>query len=200
MAVSKRWQRWTCSRILEFPRRIERRRWTVKSDRTVVPRAMTAKILDEIHCAHMGESTSLSFARDYVYVFWPAMTPQVKDRVRSCGICSAFRNQQAKRNSQTTSSTWTSMGNCRYWSLWVKRTTLCSSDWLLFQIFWTWSLRQNTATCLINNMKKIFARYGIPQGVVRDNGSQYANKRNLFDSTHQFKEFARVPSTAADEP
>ena len=52
-------------------------------------------------------------------------------------------------------------------------------------------LRQNTATCLLNNMKKIFARYGIPQEVVSDNGSQYAITRNLFDSTHHFKEFAR---------
>ena len=53
-------------------------------------------------------------------------------------------------------------------------------------------LRQNTATCLINNMKKKhFARYGIPQQVVSDNGSQYANTRNLLDSSHQFKEFAR---------
>ena len=52
-------------------------------------------------------------------------------------------------------------------------------------------LRQNTATCLINNMKKVFARYGIPQQVVSDNGSQYANTRNLLNSTHQFKEFAR---------
>ena len=38
----------------------------------MVPRAMRAKILDGIHGAHMGESKSLSFARDYV--FWPAMT------------------------------------------------------------------------------------------------------------------------------
>ena len=73
-----------------------REEWSVedgllfRSDRIVVPPAMRAKILDEIHGAHMGESKSLSFARDYV--FWPAMTSQVKDRVRSCGICNAFRN------------------------------------------------------------------------------------------------------------
>ena len=55
---------------------------------------MRAGVLDEIHGAHMGESKSLSHARDYV--FWPCMSAQVKDRVRSCGICNAFRNQQQK--------------------------------------------------------------------------------------------------------
>lgn len=36
-------------------------------------------------------------------------------------------------------------------------------------------------------MKKIFARYGIPQEEVSDNGSRYTNTRSI----HQFKEFAR---------
>ena len=40
-------------------------------------------------------------------------------------------------------------------------------------------------------MKKIFARLGIPDEIVSDNGSQYSNTRNLFDSTHEFKEFAQ---------
>ena len=52
-------------------------------------------------------------------------------------------------------------------------------------------LRQNTATCLINNLKNVFARYGIPEEVISDNGSQYSNTRNLFDSTHDFKMFAK---------
>ena len=38
-----------------------------KSDRIVVPRPLRAEVLDEIHGAHMGESKSLSFARDYVF-------------------------------------------------------------------------------------------------------------------------------------
>ena len=65
-----------------------------KSDRIVVPRSLRAEVLDEIHGAQMGESKSLSFARDYV--FWPSMTAQIKDRVSSCSICNAFRNRQQR--------------------------------------------------------------------------------------------------------
>ena len=160
-----------------------------KSDRIVVPRAMRAKVLDEIHGAHMGESKSLSFARDYV--FWPAMTSQVKDRVRSCGICNAFRNQQQKETlkpHQIPGLPWEIVGTDLF--EYGGHTYVVVTDFYS-KYFELEFLRQNTATCLINNMKKIFARYGIPQEVVSDNGSQFANTRNLFDSTHQFKEFAR---------
>ena len=47
-------------------------------DRIVVPRLLRVEVLDEIHGAHMGESKSLSTARDYV--FWPSMTAQIKDK------------------------------------------------------------------------------------------------------------------------
>ena len=40
-----------------------------KSDRIVVPRSLRAEVLDEIHGAHMVESKSLSFARDYHLAF-----------------------------------------------------------------------------------------------------------------------------------
>ena len=51
-------------------------------------------------------------------------------------------------------------------------------------------LRQTTANCVINNLKKIFARFGIPKEVLSDNGSQYSNTRNLFNSSHEFKRLA----------
>ena len=47
-------------------------------DRIVVPRLLRVEVLDEIHGAHMGESKSLSIARDYV--FWPSMTAQIKNK------------------------------------------------------------------------------------------------------------------------
>lgn len=160
-----------------------------KSDRIVVPRAMRPDILDEIHGAHMGESKSLSFARDYV--FWPSMTSQVKDRVRSCGICNAFRNQQPKETLKPhdiPGLPWQVVGTDLF--EYGGHTYLVVTDFYS-KYFELELLRQSTATCLINNLKKIFARFGIPQEVISDNGSQYSNTRNLFDSTHQFKEFAR---------
>ena len=160
-----------------------------KADRVVVPRAMRAEVLDEIHGAHMGESKSLSFARDYV--FWPSMTSQIRDRVRSCGICNAFRHQQQKetlKSHEIPSLPWQVVGTDLF--EYGGQTYLVVTDFYS-KYFELELLRKNTAICLINNMKKIFARYGIPQEVVSDNGSQYSNTRNLFDSTHLFKEFAQ---------
>ena len=51
-------------------------------------------------------------------------------------------------------------------------------------------LRQTTAICVINNLKRIFARFGILEKVVSDNGQQYSNTRNLFSDNHEFKKFA----------
>ena len=39
-------------------------------------------------------------------------------------------------------------------------------------------------------MKKIFARFGIPEKVVSDNGPQYSNTRHLLSRNHEFKKFA----------
>ena len=155
----------------------------------MVPRTMRAKMLDGIQGAHMGESKSLSFATDHV--FWPAMTSQVKDRVRTCGICNAFRNQQQKETfkpHQIPGLPWEIVDTDPF--EYGGHTYVVVTDFYS-KYFEPELLRQSTATCLINSVKKIFVRYGIPQQVVSDNGSQYANTRNILDSTHQFKEFAR---------
>ena len=39
-------------------------------------------------------------------------------------------------------------------------------------------------------LEEIFARFGVPGEVVSGNGSQYSNTRNLFSTTHEFKQFA----------
>ena len=159
-----------------------------KSDRIVVPRPLRAKVLDEIHGAHMGESKSLSFARDYV--FWPSMTAQIKDKVSSCAVCNAFCNRQQRETLHPhyiPGLPWQVVGTDLF--EYGDQTYLLVTDFCS-KYFEIELLRQNTAICVINNLKKIFARFGISEKVVSDNGPQYSNTRNLFSNKHEFKKFA----------
>ena len=105
------------------------------------------------------------------------MSAQVKDRVRSCGICNAFRNQQQKETLKlhdVPGLPWQTVGTDLFeygGHPYVVVTDFYSK---LFELE---LLRRNTATCLINNVKKVFARYGIPEEVISDNGSHGAAER-----------------------
>ncbi|XP_031564138.1 uncharacterized protein K02A2.6-like [Actinia tenebrosa] len=154
----------------------------------VVPRALGGEVLEDIHGAHLRVTKSLSFAKDYV--FWPSMTAHIKDKVNSCAICNAFRNQQQRESlhpHDIPGLPWQVVGTdiVKYGGY----SYLLVTDFYS-KCFEIKSLRQITATCVINNLKKIFARFGIPAEVVSDNGSQYSNTGNLFNSTHEFKRFA----------
>ena len=127
-----------------------------KSDRIVVPRPLRAEVLDEIHGAHMGESKSLSFARDYV--FWPSMTAQIKENVSSCAVCNAFRNRQQRETlhpHDIPGLPWQVVGTDLF--QYGGQTYLLVTDFYS-KYFEIELIRQNTAICVINNLKKIFAR------------------------------------------
>ncbi|XP_048582219.1 uncharacterized protein K02A2.6-like [Nematostella vectensis] len=159
-----------------------------KADRIIVPRSLRAEVLEEIHGAHMGENKSLSFAREYV--FWPSMTAQIKDKISSCSICNAFRNQQPRETllpREVPGLPWQVISTDIF--EYAGHSYLLVTD-LYSKYFEIELLRQTTANCVINNLKKIFARFGIPVEVLSDNGSQYSNTRNLFNSSHEFKKFA----------
>ena len=141
-------------------------------------------MLVEIHEAHMGGSNSFSFARDYV--FWPSMTAQIKGKVSSCSICNAFHNRQQRESLHShdiPALPWQVVGTDLF--EYGGQTYLLVTDFYS-KYFEIKLLRQNTATCVIDNLKKIFAGFE----VVSDNGSHYSNTRVLFDSTHEFKQFA----------
>ena len=139
----------------------------------------------------MGESKSLSFARDYV--FWPSLTSQIKDKVSSCPICNAFHNRREKETlhpRDIQGLPWQVVGRGTFLEF-AGQTYLLVTDFYS-KYFEIQLLRQQTATCLINNLKKIFARFGIPDEVVSDNASQYNNIRNLFSTTNDFKQFGSL--------
>jgi hypothetical protein len=127
-----------------------------KSDRLVEPLKLRGDILSEIHGAHMGETKSLSFGRDYV--FWRGMTAQIKDKVKSCSVGNSFRNQQQKETlhpHEIPDLPWQIVGTDIF--------QFQGQQYLLLTDFYSKYfevelLRQSTASC-VNNLKKIFARF-----------------------------------------
>ena len=148
-----------------------------KSDRLLVPKSIRPDVLIDLHGAHLGENNSLSLARDYV--FWPLMTAHIKDKVRSCQICNAFRNQQQKETllpHEPAGLPWEVVG-----------TDIFQFADFYSKYFEEDLLRQPTTTCAINTMKQVFARFGIQMKVVSDNSPQYNNTRAVFSTTHEFE-------------
>ena len=61
--------------------------------RIVVPRGERKSVLDRLHDAHLGEERTLRRARGSVY--WPGISADVKNKVRSCRVCQEHRPSQA---------------------------------------------------------------------------------------------------------
>ena len=118
------------------------------------------------------------------------MTAQIKGKVSSCAVCNAFRNRQQRETlhpHDIPGLPWQVVGTDLF--EYDGQTYLLVTD-CYAKYFEIEQLRQTTAICVINNLKRIFARFGIPQKVVSDSGQQYSNTRNQFSDNHEFKKFA----------
>ena len=61
----------------------------LKGLRCVIPRRLRQTIMERIHCGHTGIAGSLQRAR--LSVFWPGVTADIKNYVRTCETCNRLR-------------------------------------------------------------------------------------------------------------
>ena len=119
-------------------------------------------------------------ARESVY--WPGMSTQIKDYISKCDICCAHQSAQTKEtliSHHVPDCPWVKVGTdffeCN------DRDYLVTVDYnsSFFEID---RLHSKTAVAIIPKLKQQFARHGIPDMVVSDNGPPY--------NSHEFKEFS----------
>ena len=60
--------------------------------RLVIPAPLRPSVLRSLHASHQGETRTLRRARQVV--FWPKMTNDIRNRVRSCSACATFSPSQ----------------------------------------------------------------------------------------------------------
>ncbi|XP_055701773.1 uncharacterized protein K02A2.6-like [Phlebotomus papatasi] len=151
-------------------------------ERIVIPDQYRKKILNQLHSAHPGINKMKSLARSYVY--WPGLDADIQHLVSHCHDCAAAAKSPVKsqlfswplatRPWQRVHVDYAGPVNGSYYLLVIDALT----KWP--EIFRT---KSTTSQDTIKILQEIFSRFGLPEVLVSDNGTQ-------FTST-QFSEFCK---------
>ena len=144
-----------------------------------------------VHSSHIGIEGCIRRARDTLY--WPRMATELREYISKCDVCLAHRTKQAKEpllQHEVVARRWSKVAAdlCDLDS----RTCLMSdyySNYIEVALL-------NTATSpnVIKEMKAVFARYGIPDVLVTDNGPQFASAEfAVLAKTWMFKHTTSSP-------
>ena len=152
----------------------------VRGSRIVIPANMRADVLAKLHAGHQGISKSRLRARQSVW--WPGMSTDLEQVVLKCSECARSRPPQTEPLMSTSMPTLPWQKVATHLFEWKKGHYL-----LIVDYFSRWieiaRLEQTTSRCVIEHTKSLFARHGIPEVVVSDNGPQY--------SSDMFSQFAK---------
>ena len=151
-----------------------------KGDRVVIPRDLRKEMLKRIHSSHQGIEACTRRARDVLY--WPGMSAEIKEAVQQCNTCAENASSQNKEpllSHLIAERPWQKVA--------MDLFTLNKKDYLvtvdLFSDYWEVDrVTDTTSSKIIKVCKANFARHGIPDEVLTDNGPQF--------SSTDFKTFA----------
>lgn len=147
----------------------------LKGNQILIPYILRRKILEAVHEGHMGIQRCKSLARKTVY--WPNIHSEIMNLVSNCEICLKYRNSNSKQEMiphEIYEIPWFKVGcdifehNKRKYLIVVDYYTKCFEIDLLYEGF--------SGVHVILKLKSMFARFGIPQFFISDNGPPYNSK------------------------
>ena len=164
----------------------------LRGSRLVIPVSMQIEILKKLHVGHQGIRKCRERAKQAVW--WPGISKQLEKLIRECPKCIKFRVQRAEPliPSALPSLPWQKVGTDLF--EWERNTYL-----LIVDYYSRWieiaKLTGLTANSVINHTKSIFARYGIPETVISDNGPQFSSDAYAqFAREYGFKHSTSSPN------
>lgn len=152
----------------------------VYGDWIIIPQSLQKRTLEKVHEGHQRIQRCRSQARQAVW--WPNITQHINDLVKQCDTC-VKRSRPTKQPmiiTQLPEYPWQRVG-----------TDLFQLDGATFLIVIDYfsrypevmKLRGTTSSDVIELLKAIFSRHGIPETVISDNRPQF--------SSWEFRDFAQ---------
>lgn len=145
-----------------------------KGNKVIVPHILRSEMLKTIHNAHLGIEKCKSRARDVL--FWPGMNAEIEDLVKKCQVCQDHQPRNMKEPLHPIEIP------SRPWE--IVATDIFELDGCSYLVlvdaysgFFEVSLLNGTKSySVITHCKSQFARHGIPDKLVSDNGPQFASQ------------------------
>ena len=142
-------------------------------ERLLVPPSLRKEMLKQIHRSHIGIEGCLRRAREVLY--WPLMNSEVKDFVSKCSICQSYQPDQCREELQPypiPSRPWSMLG-ADFFDLGQQHFFVLVDYWSGF--FEVQEVKVATSASVIAACKVQFARHGIPDVLITDNGPQFTS-------------------------
>ncbi|XP_065091133.1 uncharacterized protein K02A2.6-like [Ochlerotatus camptorhynchus] len=162
-------------------------------ERLVIPSPLHKRCLEELHRGHRGIERMKAISRSYVY--WPSLNSEIADYVKACLPCALT----AKSPAAATPVPWHKP--TRPWQrVDVDYAGPIDGDYYLLTVdsFSKWleviRTRRIKASATISILRSIFARLGMPETLVSDNGTQFKNSEFAqFYKTNEIDHVTTAP-------
>ncbi|XP_055634155.1 uncharacterized protein K02A2.6-like [Toxorhynchites rutilus septentrionalis] len=149
-----------------------------KSDRILIPRSLRQQFIEKLHTAHLGVDYTIRAARESMY--WPGMAEHITNFVRNCEVYMTLSASQARVPMSTHQITDfpfqrvnIDLGEVKKDGKKFHMMVMADS----FSDFIEVDFLNDTKTpTIIQTCKRHFARHGVPEIIVTDNGPQFTNE------------------------
>ncbi|XP_038063231.1 uncharacterized protein K02A2.6-like [Patiria miniata] len=160
-------------------------------DRIIIPQKMQQEMLEKLHEGHHGVTKSRLRANQAIW--WPGIGTDIAQHIQQCEFC---REKQPAQKAEPLMST--PLPQRAWQRIACDLAELKGKVYLVIVDYYSrWieihHLVKTTALAVINFMKTTFARYGIPEVVVSDNGPQFLGEFQQFAREFGFNHITTSP-------
>ncbi len=164
----------------------------LKGNRIVIPQSKQRFMLHKLHASHQGIEKTKRLARDIM--FWPGMSMQITDLISKCPVCNTFRRRNCKEpmiEHDIPHRPWQKVGSDLFEFDHEQYIVLVDYYSNFIEVDKVKNIKSPT---IIHICKQHFARYGIPEMMITDNGPAYASADFAFFSrSYGFKHVTSSP-------
>ena len=163
----------------------------LRGSRLIIPHSLQAEMLDKVHEGHQGIAKCRQRAKQSIW--WLGISKELEQKVKSCEKCLIGQNDQAEPllSHEFPKRPWQRLATDLF--------ELKGQMYLLVVDYYSRyielaKLSGTSAKTVINHMKSIFARHGIPEILVSDGGTCYtAREFAEFAASYGFKHITSNP-------